>query len=374
MIEESRRMYTEEELVRVAGRENNSQRKYLVVNTLQGKHVPAAPKESLCMFGALADKLEKAYGTEELLLIGFAETATAIGAALAVRLNSYYMQTTREDVEGAEYLFFTESHSHAREQRVVKTDLGQVMDKVQRVVFVEDELTTGNTILKIVDLIRKNYPGKVRFAAVSLLNGMNREALGRYSSEGIGLQYLVKTDHSAYTATAGQYKGDGLYFGPDFTIPAVEAEKIWADGWLDARRLLKGRDYQDACEKLWNQIRGSLEDKKGQKILILGTEEFMYPAIFIGSRLEKCTVKTHSTTRSPIAVSMEKEYPLHSRFELASFYEKVRVTFIYNLESYDHVLILTDSRKDIPEAEYCLIHALTRCGSRKITLVRWNKG
>jgi len=101
MIEESRRMYTEEELVRVAGRENNSQRKYLVVNTLQGKHVPAAPKESLCMFGALADKLEKAYVTEELLLIGFAETATAIGAALAVRLNSYYMQTTREDVEGA---------------------------------------------------------------------------------------------------------------------------------------------------------------------------------------------------------------------------------------------------------------------------------
>ena len=71
---------------------------------------------------------------------------------------------------------------------------------------------------------------------------------------------------------------------------------------------------------------------------------------------------------------MEKEYPLHSRFELASFYEKGRVTFIYNLESYDHVLILTDSRKDIPEAEYCLIHALTRCGSRKITLVRWNKG
>jgi len=374
MTEESRRIYTEEELVRVARRENNSQRKYLVVNILQGKHVPANPKETLRMLDALADELERVYGRETLLLIGFAETATAIGAALAVRLNSYYMQTTREDVEGAEYLFFTESHSHAREQRVIKTDLDQIMNKIQRVVFVEDELTTGNTILKIADLIRKNYPGKVQFAAASILNGMNREALGRYCSEGIGLHYLVKTDHSTYTDTAGQYKGDGLYFGPDFTITAAAAEEIWADGWLDARRLLRGRDYQDACERLWNQIRGRLYDKKGEKILILGTEEFMYPAIFIGSRLEECTVKTHSTTRSPIAVSMEKEYPLHSRYELESFYEKGRTTFIYNLESYDHALILTDSRKDIPEAEYCLINALARCGSKKITLVRWNKG
>ena len=33
-------MYTEKQLVAVAKRENNTKRNYLVVNRLQGKHVP----------------------------------------------------------------------------------------------------------------------------------------------------------------------------------------------------------------------------------------------------------------------------------------------------------------------------------------------
>ena len=37
--------YTEEELVAVARRENNEKRKYLVVNRLQGKHVPVSPQK-----------------------------------------------------------------------------------------------------------------------------------------------------------------------------------------------------------------------------------------------------------------------------------------------------------------------------------------
>ncbi len=36
-------MYTECELVRIAKRENNRKRNYLVVNPLQGKHIPVSP-------------------------------------------------------------------------------------------------------------------------------------------------------------------------------------------------------------------------------------------------------------------------------------------------------------------------------------------
>ena len=44
----------------------------------------------------------------------------------------------------------------------------------------------------------------------------------------------------------------------------------------------------------------------------------MFPALYIGRKMEKegAEVRCHSTTRSPIAVSLEKEYPLHSRYEL----------------------------------------------------------
>ena len=38
-------MYTEKDLVAIAKRENNKKRNYLVVNRIQAKHVPVAPKE-----------------------------------------------------------------------------------------------------------------------------------------------------------------------------------------------------------------------------------------------------------------------------------------------------------------------------------------
>ena len=140
-------MYKKKQLVGIAKRENNTKRKYLVVNRLQGKHIPVSAKEAFRMFSALAAQVRAAYAGEKLLLVGFAETATAIGAAIATELDTLYIQTTREDVSGAEYLYFSESHSHATEQKLVRNELDGRIEAIDRIVFVEDEVTTGNTIL-----------------------------------------------------------------------------------------------------------------------------------------------------------------------------------------------------------------------------------
>ena len=195
-------MYKEKQLVGIAKRENNTKRKYLVVNRLQGKHIPVRPKEAFQMFSELAAQVREAYAGERLLLVGFAETATAIGAALATELDTLYIQTTREDVSGAEYLYFSESHSHATEQKLVRNELDGRIEAIDRIVFVEDEVTTGNTILKIVNLLAAEYPGKTAFAVASLLNGMQEEALEVYRKRKIPVHYLVKTDHSSYTQAA----------------------------------------------------------------------------------------------------------------------------------------------------------------------------
>ena len=113
-------MYTEQDLIKIAKRENNKKRPYLIVNKLQAKHIPTAPSQAIKMFDALAERLEQQYAGERLLLVGFAETATAIGARLAVRLHAYYIQTTREQIPGVSYLYITEAHSHATEQKLVK--------------------------------------------------------------------------------------------------------------------------------------------------------------------------------------------------------------------------------------------------------------
>ena len=46
------------------------------------------------------------YKDEKLLLVGFAETATAIGAQAAITVGADYIQTTREVIPGVNYLFF----------------------------------------------------------------------------------------------------------------------------------------------------------------------------------------------------------------------------------------------------------------------------
>lgn len=394
-------MYTEAELVRIAKRENNTRRKYLVVNRLQGKHIPVNPKEALQMFRSLAELIKEAYPSERLLMVGFAETATAIGAAVAIECQAAYMQTTREVIDGVDYLYFSESHSHATEQKLVKTDLDKIIGKTDRIVFIEDEVTTGNTILNIVRLIQKTYAQPVSFAVASILNGMNEEALENYKNLKIPVHYLVKTAHDTYTEIAEQYQADGtchictkpqekeveqqkevqqqieMQQTKEAQQP-IEVQEI--SGWINARRLHTADTYKQACEQLWQEIQQKYgytkytkETETGRRILVLGTEEFMYPALYVGAKLEEAgyTVRMHATTRSPIAVSKEEKYPLHTRYELASLYDKNRTTFVYDLTEYEEVLVLTDAQKQETEGWESLQRALTLNHNRQIRGIRW---
>ena len=394
-------MYTEAELVRIAKRENNTRRKYLVVNRLQGKHIPVSPKEALQMFRSLAELIKEAYPSERLLMVGFAETATAIGAAVAIECQAAYMQTTREVIDGVDYLYFSESHSHATEQKLVKTDLDKIIGKTDRIVFIEDEVTTGNTILNIVRLIQKTYAQPVSFAVASILNGMNEEALENYKNLKIPVHYLVKTAHDTYTEIAEQYQADStchictkpqekeveqqkevqqqieMQQTKEAQQP-IEVQEI--SGWINARRLHTADTYKQACEQLWQEIQQKYgytkytkETETGRRILVLGTEEFMYPALYVGAKLEEAgyTVRMHATTRSPIAVSKEEKYPLHTRYELASLYDKNRTTFVYDLAEYEEVLVLTDAQKQETEGWESLQRALTLNHNRQIRGIRW---
>ena len=370
-------MYTEQALAHVAKRENNTKRTYLVVNPQQGKHVPVSGEKALAMFDALAEKVRAAYPGEcgdKLLLVGFAETATAIGARLAVTLESLYIQTTREVLPNADYLYFTESHSHATEQKLCKNCIEWIIGSIDRIVFVEDEVTTGNTIMKIIDILESTYPGAVKFGVASLLNGMDEESLARYEQRGIDVHYLVKTHHENYPAVAARYTENGWYSEKHLDEGAAESVRFVdiENGYINTRKLCGGASYGKACESLAQEIASSIPQGTGS-VCVIGTEEFMYPAIHTAAQLEKLgfSVVTHSTTRSPIAVCTDEEYPLHARYELASFYDAQRRTFIYDLKKYDLVVIITDSPEVSGEGLRTLSNALHSAGNENIILYRW---
>ena len=144
--------YSPDEIISVCKRVSNPKRDFLFVNHLQGKHIPVSPLQTFKLYGELVQAITNAINpNEKVLVIGFAETATAIGHFIAATLPNafYHMQTTREIIEGTKPLVeFKEEHSHATQQVLYATI--EEFSKYDRILFVDDEISTGNTILNFI--------------------------------------------------------------------------------------------------------------------------------------------------------------------------------------------------------------------------------
>lgn len=362
------------DLVRAARRDNNTKRPYLLVNPAQGKHIPVEPHTALSVFGALGEQVRQAIPNgQAVLVIAFAETATAIGAAIAAALPGtvYFMQTTRENVPNTDYLYFSETHSHATEQRLCTRGLDEVLPKVQHIVFAEDEVTTGNTILHLIDALCARYDlAHITFGVASLLNGMTPESWEVYQSKGIWTRYLLATDNAQLSETAARFAADGDRFAVQ-SAHELQAEHAQTPGLVDPRCVCEAETYYSACGALARKV-VQLVPQDAARVLVLGTEECMYPGLIAGFVLERVghDVRFHATTRSPILTDAHPDYPLHARYELRSLYDGDRVTYLYNLDAYDHVCIVTDAQ-NLDQGLDTLLAALARTGNRSVTVLEW---
>ena len=366
------------DLIQVAKRENNPKRHYLYVNPLQGKHLPVSPSRSLALFASLAEEAAQRFAGERLLVVGFAETATAIGAALAYGAGNvdFYCSTTREALPGADYLFFSESHSHAREQRLVLDHLAEVLPQVDRVVFAEDEVTTGNTIAHLISVLQGAFPAlPLGFGILSLLNSMEEARLQAWEAQGIPVGFLHRIPQAYRAEEIAGYAYPSLAgVAPVYSpapLPVVEIGGRW-----EARVAGPSGDLRRRCDAFVAQTLSQLTLPAGaSSILVLGTEECMFPGLLLGQALEeqdpRRVVRFHATTRSPIAISPDPAYPLHARDPRDSVYEAGRRTFLYNLAAYDQVLLVTDAEACTNQGLASIVGALERHGNQNISLIQW---
>ena len=101
----------------------------------------------------------------------------------------------------------------------------------------------------------------------------------------------------------------------------------------------------------------------------------MYPVIYAADKIQTmypekhCYV--HATSRSPIAAFRQEGYPIYSREEVVSFYEKDRNVFLYNLRQYDNVIVLTDAKKEIEDAVHSMEQVMKKYGNDNWRLVQW---
>ena len=357
--------YTKESTLRVAKRYRNAKRAYLLVNPLQAKHMPVSPTEALTMMRTLGAGLRQEFPGARLVL-GFAETATALGAAVASRLgpDCAFLTPPREAGEGPGWVRFLEEHSHAAEQKLWGGDLDALLQETDTVLFVDDEISTGKTLRNMVAQLTRRWPalGEKTLVAASLLNRVTPEQEEALADAGITCRCLVRLPQEDHTAQVA-----------DWTVteapPAVpqnlsfRQETLPGEGLLDPRKTLRIGAYDSSCqavaEAMLSHTLGPVETLG--KTLVLGTEECMYPALILGERLERlgAEVCCHATTRSPIGLCDAPGYPIRSGWKLPSFYEEERTTYVYNLREYDTVIVLSDTKKTDLRAIQALASVLT---------------
>lgn len=354
--------YTAADTLRLARRVNNTKRNYLLVNPLQGKHLPVSPRAALKMMWTLGTQLAEEF-PNTALVIGFAETATAIGAMAASCFGKdcVYVHTTREPLPEGSAVLFREEHSHAVEQALYCWEMEQWLDWTETVIFVDDELSTGRTLINMVEQLAGRFPmlRKKRLVAASILNRLTPENEARLEAAGIASRYLVKLPEEDYTEAAARFS---VTEAEEPEAPPREWEYIPAS-FCKPRFGVLAFDYLDVCCRKAKNLLPHFQEAvdTGGKILVLGTEEFMFPALVLGAVLEGqgVQVRCHATTRSPIGVSREEGYPIRRGWRLKSFYDENRETFIYNLENYKAVIAVSDRSG---EAGLCsLSMALNTC-------------
>lgn len=370
--------YSIDDLVRLAKRDNNNVRPYLYVNPIQGKHIPTNPEDTMMMCRTLANIVNEAYPFEGLFVIGFAETATGIAAGVCHYLDNvvFYQNTTREYVANEEYLYFTESHSHATDQMLRTNGVGNCFENVDRIIFIDDEVTTGNTICKLADILKEKYGGNgIKYSIVSILNSMTKDRIKQLKGEGIECVFLsaLPFEYKKENIMGISYeKGRDTISKADETID-IDCTEFETE--VNVRSIVSFEDYERENDRFACEIERKISGKHYENLLVLGTEEFMYPTIRLGEMLRKNgvadVVKVHATTRSPIITSGAAGYPLSYRYRLRSVYDKTRDTYVYNLNKYDKVIVVTDTA-DIAEGMNDLISALRSVGNYNILVSRWN--
>jgi Phosphoribosyl transferase/TRSP domain C terminus to PRTase_2 len=379
----------------------NAKRGHLFVSTVLGKHLPVDPREAL-EFGARLGRrwLDRSVDTSDPgadaapLVLGFAETATALGHAVADELatvwpGTTYVHSTRLTGDGRHLAFgFEEEHSHATSHRVVAD--ASWFDHDRPVVLVDDELTTGRTALNTIRALQAAFPRR-RYGLAAYLDWRgpaDRAAFATVEAEldvtidVVSLQSgtLASGDAEAEAAPTGVSAGAPAGTLDDGRRPRAmtvhthafaEAPVVHArHGWTTADSSVLSLFAGIAAEALCASTSAPAGTGDGS-VLCLGTEEFMYApmrvAAAMADRLDgAATVSFHTTTRSPIVIRDEPGYAVRHGISFDEPGEPCRAGFLYNLapsgRAWDDVFVLFDGPRS-DDALASFVQAVAGCGS-----------
>lgn len=374
-------------LLSIGYRANNPKRNFLFISKCLGKHLIVNPEivtlTGLLIGSQIFKEVEKDWNMEELvsllehphpkmkgnpeyikaqntvlnkkniLVFGFAETATALGIPIARLANGYYVTTSREPITSTKScLNFEETHSHATSHNCFLHDTDKLKE-AETIILVDDEITTGNTMLHLIENIEKNYPNKDRkYIIASILDWRTDECRNKFEKFG------NKVNLNVVSLISGTFENDDETIYIDRSVETIheKTEVIKLKEYMThlaqvtpfgVECYIKESGRFGTCEfqEIENGARviaGVIqEDLKTNRVLVLGHGENIYIPSRIASYLN---ADFRTTSRSPIFIPDENNYPLKT---VHKFYDRNDEYFFYNKdfieEYYDEVVFLTET-------------------------------
>ncbi|MFD6435455.1 phosphoribosyltransferase [Streptomyces venezuelae] len=362
----------------------NPKRAHLLVSNVLGKHVPQLPSVVYAAGRDLGVRVRDLLGDEEAgraVVLGYAETATGLGHAVAdgVAL-APYLHSTRRPVEGVERAGgFEESHSHATSHLLLPED-PRLLAGDGPLVLVDDEFSTGNTVLNTVRALHERFP-RERYVIVALVDMRSPEDQGRlagFAREiGAHVDLVAAASGTVRLPDGVLEKGQALVAEHEsgsgsVAVPQPRAERGPGDrvelgwpagvpdggrhGFTPAHRAALDAALPGMAARIADALPDSARGGSG-RVLVLGFEELMYAPLALGVELERRTgaeVRFSTTTRSPVLAVDDPGYAIRTRLAFPAHDEPADgpgTRYAYNVAGagFDAVVAVVDSVADTPE-------------------------
>lgn len=408
----------------------NKNRAFLFVSKLLGKHIPVNPYSSLLGGAVLSLLLAKELGEQDMdglieeaiqglisveeaeqaykkimnqrlslpipvNFIGFAETATALGHSVYNVFkddDSTYFHTTREMITTmTSCINFEEEHSHAVSHRCYAIH-EEVITGSNPIMLVDDEITTGKTVLNIISDIQSRYP-RQQYWVASLLDWRSEQEEQRFAEveKSLGVSIKVLSLMKGKIRVQG-HSIPGLeevkqpvrmeaslpqFIYLEHLFESIDAESVDSEGMTNTAPYLKGSgrfgihtsDNSLIDEHISSAAQSLMRHRSGKNTLCLGTGEFMYLPMRISAEMG-AGISYHSTTRSPIHSADAENYAVKEGISFLSPDDRNVMNYIYNISlgQYDDLFLFLE--RDIPRDRLRpMLDAFGTKGFKKINVV-----
>ncbi|MEV5610455.1 phosphoribosyltransferase [Streptomyces sp. NPDC052225] len=352
----------------------NPKRAHLLVSNVLGKHVPQRPSVVWRSGHELGVRVRELLGDEAVrraVVLGYAETATGLGHSVADGIAlAPYLHSTRRPVEGvATAGGFEESHSHATSHLLLPED-PRLLAGDGPLVLVDDEFSTGNTVLNTIRALHERYPRDhyVIVALVDMRSPGDQGRLDAFAREiGARVDLVVTARGSVRLPDGVLAKGQALVAAHEGAAePALRGERGeivrvdglgWPGGVPDGGRHGFTPRHRAELEAALPGMAARIAPHLGAgRVLVLGNEELMYAPLRLATALEDrgVDVAYSTTTRSPVLAVDDPGYAIRSRLVFPAHdtpADGPGERYAYNVAGggFDTAVVVLDSVGDTPE-------------------------